>query len=127
MRLNNLSSLLSAAFYLFLAGVLVFHGLEYRFGVPRLIILVLCCAVAAYSIWDAFRSRPRTEILYRSPFLGGMGFLILAVALTFEGLGYQHHVLKVMILASLYAAATYSFWRSLQGWSASVSEDRSIK
>jgi threonine/homoserine/homoserine lactone efflux protein len=82
-------------------------------------------AAAAYLLWHAFRGQPQTDSKDTDLLAVGMISFVLAVALTLNGLGYQFHVLKIMVLALLYVTAALLLWDAFKKRSASAQPHRS--
>jgi len=136
MQLRNSRSAKISLLFLIPVGLAIYHwlqyrsllhylGVEYSFGVDKVIDLVLSLAAAAYFLWHAFRGQPQSDSKDTDLLAVGMISFVLAVALTLNGLGYQFHVLKIMVLALLYVTAALLLWDAFKKRFASAHPDRS--
>ena len=125
MQLRNPLSLRIALFFLIPVGIAIDHWYVWRqfsnliqiqFGADKVVGMVLCLAATAYFLWHAFRGRPTGDSEAHDSFGIGVCSAILAVTFTVSGLGYEHHVLKIMVVGFLYSTAAFFFWWSYKGY-----------
>jgi uncharacterized membrane protein len=116
MPLSNPRSAFYGALFLIPVGITIYHWLQYRsllqneFGVGKMVVCVLALAAAVYFVWHSCRAQTDRHSEDTDKLAAGIGSLILAVALTLNGLGYQFHTLKVMVVALLYVTAAFLLW-----------------
>jgi len=128
MRLRNPVSAKIAAFFPFSFVATIYHWYASRnlwrqfpyfkqteFAPDKIIGLVLCLVAAGFFLWHAFKRQATGDDRRLVTFALGVGALILAVVLTLEGLGYEHHTLKILIVTLMYLAAALFLWRAYKG------------
>jgi len=120
MQLRNPQSAKFVILFLIPVVIAVYRWWQYRpllqshFGVTKIAVLVLWFAAAAYFLWYALRGQSEIDSKRTNLLAVGMGSFLMAVTLTLNGLGYQFHVLKVIVVTLLYVTAAFLLWNVLK-------------
>lgn len=97
---------------------------QFHFGADKAVGMALCLMAAAYFCWHAFSGRPAGISEAHDSFGMGASSSILAITLTLSGPGYEHHVLKILVVTFLYLVAAFFFWWAYKGYPLSVAKHR---
>ncbi len=101
-----------------------YFGMEYHFGLKRLVVLGLSLTAPAYFFWHAYNGQPAGASERYDSVALAVVTLFVAISFTLIGLGYQHHTLKIIVVSFFYTAAAFFFWCAHNGYPVNLTKYR---